>query len=99
MKNEGEFDFVYNIVDVLADDEQQKTEMQEAQASGEEAVATLRASREEKRNAWLSNLLDPSTVVNDGPLTVGPFTIEPANGVIVPGATTRITLNFVAEGY
>ena len=33
LKNEGEFDFVYNIVDVLADDEQQKTEMQEAQAT------------------------------------------------------------------
>jgi hydrocephalus-inducing protein len=98
LKNEGEFDFVYSVVDVLADDEQQKTEMQEAQASGEEAVTELKASRDEKQKAWLSNLLDPSTVVNDSPLTVGPFTIEPANGVIVPGATTRITLNFVAEG-
>ena len=98
IKNEGEFDFVYRVVDVLADDEKKKLEMQEASGQGPEAVATLKAARDSEQQQWLSNLLDAEQIVDNASLQCGPFTIESSNGVIVPGATARINLTFVADG-
>ena len=98
LRNDGEFDFVFRIVDVKADDVKIADENKEAQEKGEEAVTELKKAREDEQKLWLSNLLNPDDVLNDAPLKTGPFTIEPANGVVHPGSTARVTLNFDAEG-
>ena len=98
LRNDGEFDFVFRIVDVKADDSRIAAENKDAQEKGDEAIAELRSARESEQKLWLSNLLNPDDVLNDDPLKTGPFTVEPANGVVHPGSTARITLNFDAEG-
>ena len=57
LRNDGEFDFVFRIVDVKADDVKIADENKEAQEKGEEAVTELKKQRDDKIMA--KHLLNP----------------------------------------
>ena len=98
LRNDGEFEFAYNVVDIVQDAERIATENEEAKAAGEEAVKELEDKRSADKKAWDANLMDPETIDSEKTVETGAFTMTGVAGMVAPGATATMTLQFNAEG-
>ena len=99
LRNDGEFEFAYNVVDIAQEAERLSSEMEEAKTTGSEAVQELKEKREKDRKAWDANLLEREAWADSERMVeTGAFSMSKASGLVAPGVTATMTLQFNAEG-
>ena len=103
LRNDGEFDFWYKVFDVAAEAERLEAETKTAKEQEDEGVAykALLDARSTAKRAWDANLVATDAESNEEEAAViemGAFNISGASGMVSPGATATMTLEFNAEG-
>jgi hydrocephalus-inducing protein len=98
IRNDGEFEFAYNVVDIIQEAEKIATENAEAKEAGDEALTELKNKRINDKKLWDANLMDKEGIDPEATVEMGAFTMTGAAGLVAPGATATMTLQFNAEG-
>ena len=62
-----------------------------------EALAEIKKTRSEKMAKWNANLVSAEDISGEEELVFGPYKMSPACGMVSPGSTAIVNLEFTAE--